>query len=76
MIEAVLTAEGERTRLVVEERGLPLDVLYKYGAGWHAHIEDLAATWPEANPSGRRAGSAPRSRRTLVPRTERRCNSH
>jgi uncharacterized protein YndB with AHSA1/START domain len=42
VIEAVLTAEGERTRLVVEERGLPLDVLYKHGAGWQAHIEDLA----------------------------------
>lgn len=43
VIEAVLTAEGAaRTRLVVEERGLPLDVLYKHGAGWQAHIEDLA----------------------------------
>lgn len=42
VIEAVLRAEGERTRLVVEERGLPLDVLYKHGAGWQAHIEDLA----------------------------------
>jgi uncharacterized protein YndB with AHSA1/START domain len=41
VIEAVLTAEGERTRLVVEERGLPLDVLYKHGAGWQAHVEDL-----------------------------------
>ena len=41
VIEAVLTAEGDRTRLVVEERGLPLDVLHKHGAGWQAHIEDL-----------------------------------
>jgi uncharacterized protein YndB with AHSA1/START domain len=41
VIEAMLTAEGERTRLVVEERGLPLDALYKHGAGWQAHIEDL-----------------------------------
>jgi uncharacterized protein YndB with AHSA1/START domain len=41
VIEAVLTAENERTRLVVEERGLPLDVLYKHGAGWQAHVEDL-----------------------------------
>jgi uncharacterized protein YndB with AHSA1/START domain len=41
VIEAVLTAEGERTRLVVEERGLPLDVLYLHGAGWQAHVEDL-----------------------------------
>ena len=41
VIEAVLTAEGDRTRLVIEERGLPLDNLYKHGAGWQAHIEDL-----------------------------------
>jgi uncharacterized protein YndB with AHSA1/START domain len=41
VIEAVLTAEGEGTRLVVEERGLPLDVLYLHGAGWQAHVEDL-----------------------------------
>jgi uncharacterized protein YndB with AHSA1/START domain len=41
VIEAVLTEVGERTRLVVEERGLPLDVLYAHGAGWQAHIEDL-----------------------------------
>ena len=42
-IEAVLTPEGDRTRLVVEERGLPLDVLYAHGAGWQAHVEDLGA---------------------------------
>jgi uncharacterized protein YndB with AHSA1/START domain len=41
VIEAHLAPEGQRTRLVVEERGLPLDVLYKHGAGWQAHIEDL-----------------------------------
>lgn len=41
VIEAHLTAEGERTRLVVEERGLPLDVLHFHGAGWQAHLEDL-----------------------------------
>ncbi|WP_375489801.1 SRPBCC family protein [uncultured Jatrophihabitans sp.] len=41
VIEAVLSAEGPRTRLVVEERGLPLEPLYKHGAGWQAHIEDL-----------------------------------
>jgi uncharacterized protein YndB with AHSA1/START domain len=40
-LEAWLTAEGERTRLVVEERGLPLDKLYFYGSGWQAHLEDL-----------------------------------
>jgi uncharacterized protein YndB with AHSA1/START domain len=40
-IEAWLTAEGEKTRLVVEERGLPIGVLPGHGAGWQAHIEDL-----------------------------------
>ena len=38
-----LTAEGDRTRLVLEERGLPLDHLPDYGAGWQVHVEDLAA---------------------------------
>jgi uncharacterized protein YndB with AHSA1/START domain len=62
VIEAVLSAEGNRTRLVVEERGLPLDVLYKHGAGWQAHIEDLGrylsgdqsnwkARWTELSPA-------------------------
>lgn len=42
-IEATLTAEGGRTRLVIEERGLPLDEVAAHGAGWQAHIEDLTA---------------------------------
>ena len=61
VIEAVLSREGERTRLVVEERGLQLDALYKHGAGWQAHIEDLGrylagghsnwkARWTELTP--------------------------
>lgn len=41
LIEAWLTAEGARTRLVVEERGLPLDELHFHGAGWQVHLEDL-----------------------------------
>jgi uncharacterized protein YndB with AHSA1/START domain len=40
-IEAWLTAEGSRTKLVVEERGLPVDALHFYGAGWQVHLEDL-----------------------------------
>jgi uncharacterized protein YndB with AHSA1/START domain len=40
-IEAWLTADGPRTRLVVEERGLPTDQLPFYGAGWQVHLEDL-----------------------------------
>jgi uncharacterized protein YndB with AHSA1/START domain len=40
-IEAWLSEEGDRTRLVVEERGLPLEGLHFYGAGWQVHLEDL-----------------------------------
>jgi uncharacterized protein YndB with AHSA1/START domain len=42
-MEAVLTAEGDRTRLVIEERGLPLAEYADHGAGWQAHAEDLKA---------------------------------
>ena len=41
-LEAWLTAEGSGTRLVVEERGLPVGSLHFYGAGWQVHLEDLA----------------------------------
>lgn len=40
-IEAWLTADGDKTRLIVEERGLPLAELHLHGAGWQAHLEDL-----------------------------------
>ena len=43
VIGADLTSDGDHTRLVVEERGLPLDEVAGHGAGWQAHIEDLAA---------------------------------
>ena len=42
VVEATLAAEGDKTRLVIEERGLPLAVLAGHGAGWQAHVEDLA----------------------------------
>jgi len=42
-IEVTLTAAGDRTRLVIEERGIPIEHLPGHGAGWHAHVEDLAA---------------------------------
>ncbi len=65
VIEAVLVADGDQTRLVVEERGLPLEELAAHGAGWQAHLEDLAADsagqeptdwrtrWSELTPSYR-----------------------
>jgi uncharacterized protein YndB with AHSA1/START domain len=40
-IEAWLSVAGAQTRLVVEERGLPLRHLPGHGAGWQAHLEDL-----------------------------------
>ena len=42
-IEVVLTSVDGGTRLVVEERGVPLDQVASYGAGWQVHAEDLAA---------------------------------
>ena len=46
-MEAWLTEEGSRTRLVVEERGLPVDTMYLHGAGWQAHLEDLGRSLAE-----------------------------
>lgn len=43
VIEVTLTAEGAQTRLVWEERGMPVDLLAAYGAGIQVHVEDLAA---------------------------------
>lgn len=43
VIEANLSADGDRTLLVIEERGIPVAELAGHGAGWQAHIEDLAA---------------------------------
>lgn len=40
-IEAWLTEEGATTRLVVEERGLPIGHLPGYASGWQVHLEDL-----------------------------------
>lgn len=43
VIAAELVADGNQTSLVLEERGLPPDELAAHGAGWQAHVEDLAA---------------------------------
>jgi len=42
VIEAQLIPEGARTRLVWEERGLPVPLLPAYGAGIQIHVEHLA----------------------------------
>ena len=43
VIEVELVPDGDQTRLVLEERGLPLNEAAAHGAGWPAHVEDLAA---------------------------------
>jgi uncharacterized protein YndB with AHSA1/START domain len=43
LIEVTLADEEGRTRLVIEERGIPLTEIAAHGAGWQAHVEDLSA---------------------------------
>lgn len=43
VIEATLTPDGDQTILVIEVRGMPLDKIAFYGAGWQIHLEHLAA---------------------------------
>jgi uncharacterized protein YndB with AHSA1/START domain len=42
VIEAQLFAEGAKTRLVWEDRGMPVNLLPAYGAGIQIHVEHLA----------------------------------
>jgi uncharacterized protein YndB with AHSA1/START domain len=41
--EVTLTADGDQTILVIEIKGMPLDKIAFYGAGWQIHAENLAA---------------------------------
>jgi uncharacterized protein YndB with AHSA1/START domain len=41
--EITLTADGDQTILSIEVRGMPLDKIAFYGAGWQIHAENLAA---------------------------------
>ena len=43
VIEVWLTADDGQAILVLEERGMPVDLLAAYGAGIQVHVEDLAA---------------------------------
>lgn len=43
VIEVEIVPDDDQTRLVLEERGLPLDEVAGHGAGWQAHVEDLGA---------------------------------
>jgi uncharacterized protein YndB with AHSA1/START domain len=42
-IVATLTANGDHTILAIEVRGVPLDKIAFYGAGWQVHAENLDA---------------------------------
>jgi uncharacterized protein YndB with AHSA1/START domain len=41
VVAAELIADGDQTKLTIEERGIPLDELAAHGAGWHAHVEEI-----------------------------------
>lgn len=43
VVTTELAADGGRTTLVLEVRGMPLDLVWAYGAGWQVHLEDLGA---------------------------------
>ena len=72
-LEVLLTADGDQTAVVWEQRGMPLELLSAYGAGVQIHVEDLAdhlagrerrddakARWDELHPAyqGRRPTAA------------------
>ena len=67
-MEVWLTAEGSQTRLVVEERGLPVGQLHFYGAGWQVHLEDLGRSLASRGPAHVGGWSA----QTAAPAWERR----
>lgn len=43
VIEVTLAADDDGTLLILEEQGMPLDLIAGYGAGIQIHVEDLAA---------------------------------
>ena len=60
--EATLTADGDQTILVIEVRGMPLDKIAFYGAGWQIHAENLATYL-----AGRESGDTEARWAELVP---------
>ena len=41
--QITLTTDGDQTTLVIEVKGMPLDKIAFFGAGWQIHAENLAA---------------------------------
>ena len=62
-LEATLTPDGAQTILVIEVKGMPLDKVAFYGAGWQIHAENLAVYL-----SGRERGDTEARWAGLVPR--------
>jgi uncharacterized protein YndB with AHSA1/START domain len=60
--EVTLTADGDQTILVIEFRGMPLDKIASFGAGWQIHAETLAAYV-----AGREGGDSEARWNELVP---------
>jgi uncharacterized protein YndB with AHSA1/START domain len=50
-----LSPDGDRTTVVYENRGVPIDLLWAYGVGEQIHVEDLGAylAGRERNPESR-----------------------
>lgn len=55
VIEAKICSGDGQARLVLEERGIPLDEISAHAAGWQVHMEDLAAFIAGTVPSDWRA---------------------
>jgi uncharacterized protein YndB with AHSA1/START domain len=49
-IDVTLTSDGDQTLLALEVRGMPLDKIAFFGAGWHIHAENLASHVAGADP--------------------------
>jgi uncharacterized protein YndB with AHSA1/START domain len=60
--EVTLTADGDQTTVVWEERDMPVNLLAPYGAGIQIHVEDLGA-----HLSGRERCDAPARWEELIP---------
>jgi hypothetical protein len=61
-MEVILTSVGGQTHLVIEVRGMPLDKIAFFGAGWQIHAEHLAA-----HLTGREYGDVETRWQELVP---------
>jgi uncharacterized protein YndB with AHSA1/START domain len=61
-VEATLTPDGDQTILILELRGMPVDKIAFYGAGWQIHVENLAAYL-----AGRGPGDSEARWQALVP---------